>query len=1114
MLCARGRGDLYTMRIRSVKAFVAWTVLALTAASTMAADIPRPEHPRPDFRRDRWINLNGAWQFAFDPEDRGLREKWHVGEHAFERRINVPFCWQSELSGIADTTGQKIGWYRRTLTLPADWSGRQVWLRFGAVDFQTLVWINGQEAGSHEGGYTPFALDITRWATAGKEFAIVVRAMDATDKEVPLGKQAPGWYTPTSGIWQTVWLESRPATHVDRLRLTPAFRGRRWLLNVEFDLVGPDGPATLETVSPNPNVQKTTSQLTLKQGRARGTVDVEIELPRLWTPEDPHLYDLDIRLKAADGTTDIVHTYFGLRTIGRGKVAGLPHESVLLNGRPIYLRGVLDQSFNPKGIYTAPSDEFLRRDIEIAKRAGFNFLRIHVKSEEPRKLYWADRLGLLVMEDMPCAFVQSARSRQAWEQTMRATIRRDRNHPALIAWCLFNEGWGLDAAQVGGGYRSDRDTQRWVLRMWQEVKQKLDPSRLVEDNSTDRSNHVKTDLNSWHFYIDDPARARDRIAEMVKNTYAGSPANYVPGKMQDSAPLIASQFGAVGSRGGDRDISWGFRYLITQLRRHDSIQGYVYTQLSDVEWEHNGMVNFDRTQKQFGYEIFVPEMTPADLQGADFVGFDSPPVIEALLGEQISVPVFVSHFSQRKKPPLLQWQITGTDSLGRPVATDLRTRRVTWEPHRATFQEPLRIRLPEGQPMVGALTLELVDDDGNRVAANFVNLIVRRPPPDYLPNEQFQQIEESPRVEVLSRRLVAVRFDPGHFASFRADELGWDWLDDRGKFYAHGTCEVEYHLALPNFIRDAIPAQVVLMAEMATKADRERLDWPQVRRPLDYPQTQTRKHAGTINVRLMDRELWQFELPDDPADSRGVLSHQARYHHGSYGYLVRRRVDLTQNVALREAMIGDPILKVAFRTADDGAGLSIYGRRLGRYPIDPTLIIQTASDMRHPPGWTSTESITIDRLLDKSRLVQGIRTAEDGPQTWRCVTERPPEDWADPAFDDSSWPVAKRFPATSRLGPPWTAPEIWLRAEVQLPSHPIGPTMRYLHGQEISIYVNGKLLLSASGKSRTYRQHPLGKADMELFAEGRNVIGVHCRQPQGGRGVDLGIRWIETTEDE
>jgi len=1099
--------------------FFGWAVCAVAATSLSAADLPRSEHPRPDFRRDQWINLNGPWQFTFDPEDLGVQEKWYAGDHAFDRRINVPFCWQSDLAGISDAAPQKIGpqkiaWYRRTITLPDDWSGRHVWLRFEAVDYQSRVWVNGQEAGSHEGGYTPFALDITEWAKPGEPFDIVVRVMDATDNELPLGKQAPGWYTPTSGIWQTVWLESRPATHIERLRLTPTLRGRRWLLAVEFDVVGADGTATLETGSPNPDVRKTTSPLTLTQGHARGAVDIEVHSPRLWTPEDPHLYDLDLRLKTPDGPTDIVHTYFGLRTVGRGKAAGLPHESVLLNGEPIYLRGVLDQSFNPEGIYTAPSDEFIRRDMEFAKRAGFNFLRIHVKSEEPRKLYWADRLGLLVMEDMPCTFVQSARAREAWEQTMRATIARDHNHPALIAWCLFNEGWGLDTPPLGGGYRSDRDTQQWVRRMWQEVKQTLDPSRLVDDNSPERSNHVVTDLNSWHFSIDDPARSRDQIAEVVRSTYAGSPANFVPGKVQDSAPLINSQFGAVGSRGGDRDISWGLRYLITQLRRHESIQGYVYTQLSDVEWEHNGMVNFDRTQKEFGYDAFVADMKPADLQGADFVGFDTPPAIEALLGEQITVPVFVSHFSQQSTPPMLQWQVTGTDSLGRPVATELRNQRVTWEPGRTMFQEPLRIRLPQGQPFVGALALELIDNEGNRVAANFVNLIVRRAQPELLPGEPLRPTEHSPRVEVLSPRLVAVRFDPGHFASFRADELGWDWLEDRGKFYAYGTCEVEYHLALPTFIRDAVPAQVVLMAEIATKANRERLDWPQVRQPLDYPQTQPRKYAGSASVRLMDRELWQFELPDDPADSRGVLSHQARYHHGSYGFLVRRRADLTDYAALREAMIADPVLKVTFQTRGDGSGLSIYGRQLGRYPVDPTLIIQTASDMRHPPGWTSTEPITMDRLLDRSHLVQGIRTGEDGPQAWRFATEQPPKDWADPAFDDSSWSVAKRPLPTSRPSEPWTAPEIWLRAEVQLPSRPISPAIRYLHGQDMTIWVNGKPLLSASGTSQTYQQRSLGKADLELFTEGRNVVAVHGRQPEGGGGVDVGIRWIETTEDE
>lgn len=691
---------------------------------------------------------------------------------------------------------------------------------------------------------------------------------------------------------------------------------------------------------------------------------------------------------------------------------------------------------------------------------------------------------------------------------MRETIVRDRNHPAIIAWCLFNESWGLG----DDGFKADRDTQNWVLRMWTEVKRELDPSRLIEDNSPSRYDHVQTDLNSWHFYIDDYRRAREHIDEMVRRTVPGSPLNYVPGRSAGTAPLINSQYGAVSARGGDRDVSWGFRYLTTQLRRHELIQGYVYTQLSDVEWEHNGIVDYDRSAKEFGYGAFVPGMTIRDLQGADFVGFDAPPSIEAFPGEVFTLPIFVSHYSRRKHPPTLKWRITGIDSLGRPVATDPQTWRVAWEPYRVTYQRPLKVRVPRGRPFVGALTLELLDEKGDRIAANFVNLIVYQALEDS--PRQAPSAEGSPRVEVLGPRLVAVRFEPGDFASFRTDDSSWDWLNDRGKFSASGACEVEYHLALPKFVRDALPTGVVMMAELATKASGQRLDWPSRRRPLDYPQTQQRKYPGTASVHLLDHELWEFELPDDPADARGVLSHHARYQPGSYGYLVRKRADLTRYVALREAMQRQPFFPLVFRTTGEGHGLSIYSARLGRYPIDPTLIFQTARDMQKPAGWTSNQPVTIHRLLDRSRLVHGVRTAQRGGHEWRYTTEPPGEGWTGEAFDDSIWNTGtggfgRGSPPGIHLNTPWTTSEIWLRTELQLPARPLGMMLRYYHCEDVEIYVNGRPLFRATGGVSDYQQRPLTKAEMDLFQVGRNTIAAHGRHTYGGQGIDLGMSWIE-----
>ena len=396
-----------------------------------------------------------------------------------------------------------------------------------------------------------------------------------------------------------------------------------------------------------------------KDGRARFELSLDVPEPRLWTPETPNLYAATLELGGMEpGETDRVETYFGLRTIGRGRYGDEPFERVLLNGNPIYLRTALDQSFNPKGLYTAPDEEFIRRDMEITKSMGLNGLRIHIKPDEPRRLYWADRAGILILEDMPNTWQQNPRARSAWEKTMREAVARDRNHPAIVAWVAFNETWGLGKPE---DYKKDRDTQRWVGEMVQAIRT-LDPTRIVEDNSPCNYDHiVDTDLNSWHFYIDDHRKAREHIQDVVDRTTPGSSFNYCPGEKQATLPLINSEYGAVSAGGGDRDVSWGFRDLTTQLRRHNRIQGYIYTELTDIEWEHNGLVNYDRTPKLFGYDAWLPDMRPNELLGADFIGYDAPPAIVGKPGETITVPIFVSHFSDRTFQPKLRWWVSGYD---------------------------------------------------------------------------------------------------------------------------------------------------------------------------------------------------------------------------------------------------------------------------------------------------------------------------------------------------------------------------------------------------------------------------------------------------------------------
>src|SRR5262249_46269265 len=388
-------------------------------------------------------------------------------------------------------------------------------------------------------------------------------------------------------------------------------------------------------------------------------------------------------------------------------------------------------------------------DMVIAKTMGLNGLRIHIKPDEPRRLFWADRYGVLLLQDMPNTWEQNAKARTAWEKTMREAVARDRNHPAIIAWVAFNETWGLGKPE---NYKKDVDTQKWVGDMVLAIRS-LDATRLVEDNSPCNYDHiVDTDLNSWHFYIDDHEAARREIEGVVAKTVPGSPFNYCPGLTQSSRPLINSEYGAVSAGGRHPDISWGLRDLTTQLRRHRKIQGFVYTELTDIEWEHNGLVNYDRTPKLFGYDTWLPDMRPNELLGADFIGYDAPPAIVGKPGETIAVPVFVSHYSDRSFQPKLRWWVSGYDARADiQMVVQPRSIPITWRAYDVVELEPVRFTLP-GNPFVGALILTLRDEENHRFAANFVNIVVK---PDH----------PLPRIQRRGARDVTVRFAPGEFAA-------------------------------------------------------------------------------------------------------------------------------------------------------------------------------------------------------------------------------------------------------------------------------------------------------------------------------------------------------------
>ena len=583
--------------------------------------IPRPEYPRPQFRRKDWTNLNGEWSFAFDDPDAGLADGWQntdvvtlrSNDSPFERRITVPYCYQSKLSGIGETTFHDVVWYARAFEYPSLGDERLL-LHFGAVDYRATVWVNGTQVASHEGGHTPFSADVTH-ALAGEagDNIIVVRAEDPSrDVTIPRGKQywkekSEGiFYTRTTGIWQTVWLEAVDRRHIDTLRMTPDVDSSSIEVAVSIEGIEPgmslratvelDGEQLLEdTIGVRSSLLERGLPL-LRRGEAPDTPHLaDWPGPALWSPEHPNLYDLRLELLDPDGAVlDRVESYFGMRKIE------VKNGKVLLNDRPLYQRLVLDQGYFPEGILTAPTDEDLRKDVELAKEMGFNGARKHQKVEDPRWLFWADTLGFLVWGEMANAYQYSPDYVRRITTEWQDAVRRDHNHPSIVAWVPMNESWGVPELAT------DPSQVDHLLSLYH-LTRSLDRTRLVVSN--DGWEHALTDLCTIHDYGDPDDLSRRYTTP--ESSVAARPVNrpiYAPGHGYRGEPILISEFGGIGFSG--EEGGWGYstvadaeeflgRYeaMISALLRSETVQGFCYTQLTDVEQEVNGLLTYDRKPK-------------------------------------------------------------------------------------------------------------------------------------------------------------------------------------------------------------------------------------------------------------------------------------------------------------------------------------------------------------------------------------------------------------------------------------------------------------------------------------------------------------------------------------
>ncbi|MCI7141396.1 MAG: beta-glucuronidase [Paraprevotella sp.] len=562
-----------------------------------AVDIPRPEYPRPQFERTDWVNLNGQWTFEMDFGASGEQRGW-TNSKGLSKKITVPFCPESELSGIGYTDFIPCVWYQRNINIPAEWNGKKILLHFGAADYETKVYVDGKMVGEHKGAGSSFNFDITSYVKAGQQANLVVRVYDDLRGGMqPGGKQCTALYsagcsyTRVTGIWQTVWMEAVNEQALKNVFAIPDIDQQQLVVRPEFYNEGNNNTLTVEVKDGKKTVAKRTAQAS-----NQSTIVLPIKNAHLWSPEDPYLYDVKYTVKNAQGEViDEVNSYMGMRKV---HISG---GYFYLNNKPYFQRLVLDQGYYPDGIWTAPSDEALRQDIEMSKAVGFNGARLHQKVFEERYYYWADKLGYLTWGE-EASWVLNINNELAVRNFLTEwaeIVVRDRNHPSLVTWTPLNETWNA----TPGVY------VRFVNDLY-DLTKAIDPTRPINDASGD--SHVKTDIWSVHDYTREP----DKL--IANHTIKAGVEPYRNMKDKDFLSNYAGQPYMVDEFGGlpwipkeERANSWGYGANIDTVEEFYSILekeidalkackhvvGFCYTQITDVEQEKNGIYYYNRKPK-------------------------------------------------------------------------------------------------------------------------------------------------------------------------------------------------------------------------------------------------------------------------------------------------------------------------------------------------------------------------------------------------------------------------------------------------------------------------------------------------------------------------------------
>lgn len=865
------------------------------------------------------VRLDGAWLFAFDPlsdgEDRGMPMPPFLAEN-YPEEIEVPYPWQSVLSGVGpeppeawEKFGSEKGlasyrgdvWYARMVPIPNSLqTGERLILRLGAADWKSDIWVNGVLAGSHEGGFTPHEVDITDYVEAGgTQAGVAIRVTDLCDDEPAalLGKQGTTWYSCSGGIWQEVTLVRRPAVHV-RSVADGMDVARDGSVAVHVAVGTAEGGAGGNR-NDKPEMVVRVRYRCLEdmcgkacEGSAFGEVEeglaevvLDLSAVPVWSPDRPCLLIRSVEL-AGEGVWDRVDGYMARRNLAIDWFPGhSPQEqsdpqeqykAVFSDGQPVYLRSVLDQGYHPDGLYNYPSKEARRGDLEAMKQLGFNGIRQHIKPEAPWFYAMADAVGLWVVYDFPAPATDAASGPEApwrpvYKETMRQLVLRDLSHPSILWWVLFNEGWGVATP----AFWTTKEGQEYVRGLVEEVRQ-MDPGRPVEDHSPGGISdflsmgqypHVESDVLSFHNYSGDVLAIAQRVKLVVESFFPGAAQHFFGGRVQAGEPLFNSEFGGLAADDTRGDGTYLLHVWLNELNRYAKLQGYVFTEAYDVEWERNGLLTYDRLPKEYGLDELGMQM--ADLAGDPYLVVGPEAIVEAKPGESVDVAVGIRS-SRALEGQTLRLEMVQLEGAG-PQVLEEQTRGPWSVPAGYTEMESFAWVAPT-KPGVYAIRAGMTGPSGS--VRNGLYLIVDD--------------------GVSGSGVTAEQIEKG----------GVTCVADGG-CYCEGLCELSMVVPTPGPGR----YRITLEAELASFDP-------------TMPQTDSRLRMTSLELKVDDEGVRGALVADCPADHRGVLSlsRHLKELRGLYGFW--------SSYDLGVAQVGETV-KISLKSFDNGVMLFLRGG--GRY---------------------------------------------------------------------------------------------------------------------------------------------------------------------------------------